>query len=134
MPLRLLQTAISSRTKWRRLSSRLFAELHGAAARARRLRAGGSDEAGVRYQLGANVPAERRHAPRTDLMRTAVGQMMQRRRRRDAGEGLRHYIEVFVVALDPVEGRSGVKCCPRCSRRRRPAPTAARSACRAMIS
>src|ERR1044071_7719560 len=64
MFLRLLHTRTSSRTKCRRLSSRLFPSLSAAPA-ALRPRDGGSCFAGVWYQLGANVPprAATRHGP-----------------------------------------------------------------------
>src|SRR5712691_12964188 len=64
MFLRFLQARTSSRTKCRRLSSRLFPSFNAAPA-VLRPRDGGSCAAGEWYQLGANVPpsAATRHGP-----------------------------------------------------------------------
>ena len=50
----------------------------GALAAARRRQLGGRRV----VPAGRERPAQRRHAPRPDLMRPAVGQMLQRRRKR----------------------------------------------------
>ena len=121
-----LHASTSSRTKCRRLSSRLLPSFSDAAD-VLRPRDGGSAAAGVWYQLGANVPpsAATRHGP--TLYGAAVRQVVQRRRRRLARHRRRDHVEVLVVALDPVERRAAARSTRRrCSRRRRPAPRAAR--------
>ena len=126
-----LQTSTSSRTKWRRLSSRLLPSLIEVPP-LRRPRDGGSAAAGVCTSLART---SRRARQRARARRHAGRRWADRcsRRRRPAGDRRGDHVEVLVVALDPVERR-----------RRRKTPVVARdvadqthsgtSACRAMIS
>src|SRR5206468_8643093 len=51
---------------------------------------------------GSKRAAQRRQTPRPDFVRPAVGEIMQRRRRRLACNGLRNDVIILVVALTPV--------------------------------
>ena len=103
MPASALHARTSSLTKCRRLSSRRLPSLTKASWFCVPWTAAGPRPARCTSSARTFRPA--RDAPTAHLMERAVAQVVQRRRRRAAGRCLGHHVEVFVVALDPVEGR-----------------------------